>query len=227
LIGNFCRYLKHFFQIRLYRKYKINYLQIRAGSQRLSIATEVFDLLHKFTTGLKTMELAQLILAYLFDVVFYGFSTLFIFDFLWGLNALIQKEFETPVIQSTQSIQLQSIPINSMLADPWDLPLERSHQAQKEVLPVPAIVSKASKKNAQMQPTAEAQAEKLTFEQVCIEFAEKGLALERHRSGHYCYRVVFGCESPPRFKRLQEALDWLSVSFADKSQPEESLLLVE
>jgi hypothetical protein len=187
---------------------------------RLSIATEVFDLLHKFTTGLKTMELAQLILTYLFDFVFYGFSTLFIFDFLWGLNALIQKEFETPAIQS-----IQSIPISSMLADPWDLPLERSHQAQKEVLPVPVVVSKAFKKDAQMQPTAETQAEKLTFNQVCVEFAKRGLALERHRSGHYCYRVVFGCESPPRFKRLQEALDWLAATAANKSQSEGKALL--
>jgi hypothetical protein len=158
------------------------------------------------------MELAQLILAYLFDVMFYGFSTLFIFDFLWGLNELIQKEFEVPAIQSTQSVRLRSIPINSMLTDPWDLPLERSHQAQQEVLPVPVIVSKVSKKNAQMQPTTETQAEKLTFNQVCVEFAEEGLAFERYRSGHYCYRVVFGHNSPCRFKTLQEAVDWLAVS---------------
>jgi hypothetical protein len=186
LIGNLYRYLKHFFYNPLYRKYKINYLQARKRNMKVLFATKTLSLLTSLQTGVKTMESAQLILTYLFDIVFYGFSTLFIFDFLWGLNALI----------------------------------ERLHQAQKEVLPVPAIVSKASKKNAQMQPTTETQAEKLTFNQVCVEFAEKGLALERYRSGHYCYRVVFGCESPPRFKRLQDALDWLAASTTKKSQSE-------
>jgi hypothetical protein len=128
------------------------------------------------------MESAQLVLTYLFDVVFYGFSTLFIFDFLWGLSSLINEIETLPPVQ-------------------------------------PTLVEKEKKT---VKP-----GERLSFEDVCIEFAKKGLALERHRSGHYCYRVVFGCDSPPRFKRLQDALNWLTASTANKSQPEKTLLLVE
>jgi hypothetical protein len=129
-----------------------------------------------------SIETMQLILTYLFDIVFYGFSTLFIFDFLWGLSILINEN------------ELETLP----------------------------PVATATVENKPLPPV-----EKLKFQDVCIEFAKEGMMLERHRSGHYCYRVVFGCDDFPRFKRLQEALDWVNARVAAKSQPEESLLLVE
>jgi hypothetical protein len=57
--------------------------------------------------GVKTMESAQLILAYLFNLVWYGFSTLFIFDFLWGLSLLVQETFETPTVSPAQPVNQQ------------------------------------------------------------------------------------------------------------------------
>jgi hypothetical protein len=129
-----------------------------------------------------SIETMQLIVTYLFDFVFYGFSTLFIFDFLLGLSTFVSTE------------EIETLP-----------------------LPEPAAVE-----NKSLPPV-----EKLKFQDVCVEFAKEGMMLERHRSGHYCYRVVFGCDGFPRFKRLQEALDWVNARVAAKSKPEESLLLVE
>jgi len=61
--------------------------------------------------------------------------------------------------------------------------------------------------------TSEAIPPRLTFTEVCIEFANQGMALEKYRSGHYCYRIIFGYHSPCRFKTLQEARDWLANDY--------------
>lgn len=237
------------------------------------------------------MESAQLILNFSLYIVWYGFFTLFIFDFLLGLLVLVQQTFEAPVVQSIQTSSQSALPVFDELVEnlptvsiipftnsdevtiqylemvsaniddfesiaeaskfldefaPWTIE-ELSTQPKQQliesevrsILPVPnpwfdpceelclvemkaqPIAPKATKKgtNRRKQFTeanpslsTELQVTKLTFNQVCIEFAEIGLALERHRSGHYCYRVVFGHNSPCRFKTLQEAVDWLAVS---------------
>ncbi len=61
--------------------------------------------------------------------------------------------------------------------------------------------------------TSEPAHPRLTFTEVCIEFANQGIALEKYRSGHYCYRIIFGYHSLCRFKTLQEARDWLANDY--------------
>jgi hypothetical protein len=237
------------------------------------------------------MESAQLILDFSLYIVWYGFFTLFIFDFLVGLLVLAQQTFEAPAVQSIQTSSQSALPVFDELVEnlstasiipltnsdevtiqylqmvgadiddfesiaearkfldehaPWaieELPVQSEPQLieseVRSILPVPdpwfdlseelclvetkaqPIAPKATKKGtnkrkqfteANPSPSTELQVTKLTFNQVCIEFAEIGLALERYRSGHYCYRVVFGHNSPCRFKTLQEAVDWLAVS---------------
>jgi hypothetical protein len=239
------------------------------------------------------MELAQSILAVLFYIVWYGFFTILIFDFLIGLPALMhrvetelkQAQAEKTVTLSAQARQakqplqvVQSTPLTKsqpaaettdkdaeLFADeqglvprtkadeatlqyleitgcdindfqsisqarrfldkhaPWSMETETppiQAAEQQTALPVPdpwlepiadlSLVVEAEAE-AELKPSSATQ--KLTFNQVCIEFANQGLALERYRSGHHCYRVVFGCNSstPCRFKTLQEALDWLTA----------------
>jgi hypothetical protein len=294
------------------------------------------------------MQSIELILDFSLYIVWYGFWTLFIFDFLLGLFALMNKSFATPSVQSiqavrtdTQSTQLAliketendelseasvrpkskadeatiqylemtgcdindfasitearkfldqyapwtiepqpvqaeaqsmrslEIPVQAqsqlilLIPDPWFEPIDELQQVQEnkaseiepfptlkllapsktkvpkrpkssnksrsrarvtqfEVLTQPASFSKAVRKNTSKERVKsteakaslvddELQATKLSFNQVCMEFAEIGLAFERYRSGHYCYRVVFGCDCRCRFKTLQEAMDWLAV----------------
>lgn len=214
------------------------------------------------------MQSLELVLDFSLYIIWYGFFTLFIFDFLLGLFALIKQSFATPSIQLIQSIK----PVNSQLMlpvpDPWTLPMEELellHQVERcelpaiellpalkllasnkteiskcqketakshtkatkpklEVLTQPITTSKAVKKDTgkqstgakptqtKLSPIDELQVTKFSFNQVCIEFAQVGLAFERFRTGHYCYRVVFGYKSPTRFKTLQEAMDWLAVN---------------
>jgi hypothetical protein len=215
--------------------------------------------------GIKTMQSIELVLDYSLYIIWYGFFTLFIFDFLIGLFALIKKTFTTPSIQlispiNPQSTQLQitgeaedrellqaeasivpkskadeatiqylemtgcdindfdSIAQGRQFLDkyaPWTIEMETPPVQgieQQSIFPIPDpwFETVADLSPAEVKPSPDTQ--KLTFNQVCIEFAQVGLALERHRSGHYCYRVVFGCNSSSRFKTLQEALDWLAVS---------------
>ncbi len=119
------------------------------------------------------------------------------------------EEMPAQGVKQPQSIQLQSQSI-AIIPDPWIEPFGELPPIPKELkLQLTAPISKAVKKNRNKRK--QSKEVKLSFNQVCVEFAEIGLALERFRTGHYCYRVVFGCDSHCRFKTLQEALDWLAV----------------
>ena len=198
------------------------------------------------------MQSAQLILTYTFDILFYGFSALFIFDFLVGLFELMQKQevesFTTQTVQpqtadeeyseasiipltnsdeaTIQYLEMTGCDINDFesIAQarrfldeyvPWTMEMETPPtQAveQQSTLPIPdpwlESIADSPLVEAKLSPVTQ----KLTFKEVCIEFANQGLALERYRSGHYCYRIIFGCDYPYRFKTLQEAMDWLAVN---------------
>ncbi len=119
---------------------------------------------------------------------------------------------------ATQAGQL--LPKFPTLPDPWIEPLEEGklqqvQECECKPLKIEPCHKQAAGKNLNLVnelQVSELQSVKLTFKQVCIEFAQAGLALERYRSGHYCYRIIFGHDSPCRFKTLQEALDWLAVN---------------
>jgi hypothetical protein len=137
------------------------------------------------------MQSIQLMLNFSIYVVWYGFFSLVIFDCLIGLPNLMKQSFEPLPVQSIQ-------PVNPQLMLPTEPKATKTERRKQSIGLNPSS-------------STELQVTKLTFAQVCIEFATVGLALERYRSGHYCYRVVFGYDSPCRFKTLQEAMDWLVV----------------
>lgn len=86
----------------------------------------------------------------------------------------------------------QTVETQAILLDPWE---DEAETAKKDT--------------RKQSPRAE---EKLTFESVCADFAKQGLTLQRYSGGRYKYRLANSHGSPCRFKKLQDALDWLAAS---------------
>jgi hypothetical protein len=166
------------------------------------------------------MESAQTFLTYLFNIVWYGFFTLFIFDFLIGLPAFmreaeLKKSKERAVMQT--SVKTDS----SKLPDTQITSISNSDEATMQYLEMTGCdiedfgsISEAREfldENAAWTIETAPVQSKLSFELVRTEFTQCGWTLQKHRTGHYRYRVnVNGVNQ--RFKTLQDALDWLSVS---------------
>lgn len=153
------------------------------------------------------------------EVLLFGFPLLVLLDFIRVLPAMIRA--------SMQPAEIQTI-----LPDPWDLPLQKSSlatdsQVVKDVATTKNTKPKKSKRKkppcrrtsnaVQMEllpdamvPTAtsEPSATRLTFKKVCADFANKGFTLNKFPSSRYRYRV----EGLPdcRFKKLEQAMDWLN-----------------
>jgi hypothetical protein len=170
------------------------------------------------------MESVQTFLTYLFNIVWYGFFTLFIFDFLIGLPAFM-REVELKKSRERAAMQTSVKTDSSKLPDTQITSVSNSDEATMQYLEMTGCdiedftsISQAREfldENAawtiETAPMQKVQEIKLSFEQVRLEFAQIGWVFQKHRTGHYRYRVnVNGVNH--RFKTLQDALDWLSVS---------------
>jgi hypothetical protein len=170
------------------------------------------------------MSSTQSILTYTFDIFFYFFSILFIFQFLLGLLLPATEEAEIkPLLQPTLENVTESLAQPVVMSVPnsdEEATLQYLEMVGADIDDFESIeeARKFLDENASWTietPTeSKLQVNKLTFEQVHVDFATKGFNFERARSGHNRYRVIsFG--NPPnshRFKTLQEAMDWLAVS---------------
>jgi hypothetical protein len=149
------------------------------------------------------------------EVLLFGFPLFVLLDFIRVLPAMIRA--------SMQPVEIQTI-----LPDPWDLPLQESSLAKeydvvKDVATTKNIKRKQSlprRTNKAMQmeflpdamtpeATSEPSATRLTFKKVCADFENKGFTLNKFPSSRYRYRV----EGLPncRFKKLEQAIDWLDA----------------
>lgn len=180
------------------------------------------------------MESAQSILTWAIYAIWYAFSTLIIFDFLIGLPALMQQaamKNTTSETQATQAVD-QKQSKHSTLNSTSTRAISNADEATIEYLQMvgadlkdfdsiqearqfldehaPWTIENSSTQTQQLIINTEAQ-EKLTCVQVQAEFAKLGWAFQKHRTGHFRYRVnVEGLIH--KFKTLQDALDWLDVS---------------
>jgi hypothetical protein len=181
---------------------------------------------------------AQTILTYIFDLFFYFFSVLFIFEFLfeWSMaelkteyQSLSPQQLKPPTTIETVAGQVSKIKpfapesqsdkatlqyLGTVGADVNDFEsIEQARQFLDEFAPwtVETTVQAALTRQS-IQP--EPQDGKLTFEEVSAKFTVKGFTLQRSRSGHNRYRVISPSNPPNshRFTTLREALDWLAVS---------------
>lgn len=142
------------------------------------------------------------------EILLFGFPLLVLLDFIRVLPSMIRA--------SMQPVEIQTI-----LPDPWDLPLQESSLA-KDVATTKNIKRKKSplrRTNKAMQmellpnemvPTATSKAAntRLTFKKVYADFANKGFTLNKFPSSRYRYRV--GGLPDCRFKKLEQAMDWLN-----------------
>lgn len=148
------------------------------------------------------------------EILLFGFPLFVLLDFIRVLPAMIRA--------SMQPVEIQTI-----LPDPWDLPLQESSLATdfdvvKDVATTKNIKRKQSlprstSKAMQMEllpnamtpgATSEPSATRLTFKKVCADFANKGFTLNKFPSSRYRYRV--GGLPDCRFKKLEQAMDWLN-----------------
>ena len=126
------------------------------------------------------------------EILLFGFPLFVLFDFIRVLPKIMRAS-------------LQPIEIQTVLPDPWDLaveePLPDKHSKAAKVIPLPK----------EMEPKVIRQAqttERLTFQKVCTKFADKGFSLNKFPSSRYRYRVA---DLPNcRFKKLEQAIDWLN-----------------
>lgn len=146
------------------------------------------------------------------DCLLFGFPLLVLLDFI-------------RVLPDMARASLQPVEVQTILPDPWDLPLQESSLAKgNEVVTDTTKITKPKKSRRQrtnavvqmelipdeMAPKAipKASAQKLSFKRVDTDFANKGYTFEKHSKGRTRYRVNLD-NRQYHFKNLQEAIDWL------------------
>ncbi|BAY87822.1 hypothetical protein NIES267_73460 (plasmid) [Calothrix parasitica NIES-267] len=160
------------------------------------------------------MQLTIQILDIAIEVLLFGFPLFVLLDFIRVLPSMIRASMQPNEMQET-------------IPDPWDLPLQESSLATKnDVVKNVATTKNIKRKKSprrstskamqmellpdEMRPTATSEqlATRLTFKKVQADFANKGFTLNRFPSSRYRYRVadLANC----RFKKLEEAMDWLN-----------------
>ena len=155
----------------------------------------------------------QSILTSAINIIVLSFLVVMMLDFVVGLflsmpkaEAIIIKPAVTR--QSSQTLSKQLITeqcltpkstLKDPLPDPWISLVDDELSQVKDKQP----------KETNSNPVAKSP-DRLTFEQVCADFAKDGFKLERYRSGRHKYRVTMSGGSPFQFKKLQEALNWLT-----------------
>jgi hypothetical protein len=129
------------------------------------------------------------------EILLFVFPFLVLLDFIRVLPSIIRVswvEAQTGLLQQESSLAKDSV------TKPNKSPRRRTSKAiQMELLPdemVPTVTSEPS-------------ATRLTFKKVCADFANKGFILNRFPSSRYRYRV--GGLPHCRFKKLEQAIDWL------------------
>jgi hypothetical protein len=180
------------------------------------------------------MESIQSFLTSSIVVIWYFASTLIIFEFLMGLPPLMQQASHKcnaqPIQTDMKSSKLTSPEklhqgLNGISTRPFTNEDETTIQylemvgADVEDFTTIAQAREFLDANAPwtiervpvQTPAAHAEVEKLTFEQVRTEFATLNWILQKHRTGHYRYRVLVN-GLYQKFKTLQDALDWLNLS---------------
>lgn len=130
------------------------------------------------------------------EILLFVFPFLVLLDFIRVLPSIIRVswvEAQTGLLPQESSLAKDSV------TKPNKSPRRRTSKAvQMELLPNEMVMTATSQS-----PTT-----RQTFKKVCADFANKGFTLNKFPSSRYRYRV--GGLPDCRFKKLEQAMDWLN-----------------